>query len=570
MRGAVGYNAWFSNVGVEHICASEIEPYDGESFKLSMTLTLNKTNITRIFSKEWELLSARKFAVRVSVRMFIAIVFCGVQVRADWWVEYSVGAQKHGFPARSQSFATREKAVAAGQSSGVVWTLRGFDSPSPAELEANQMFQQAKDAFAKGFLENAARLYDAAADKYSLANDAQNSGIARGNAAIARENQRIANTAAFMKHKSAHEKALLQEAAIAKRDRNWDRVIELYRDLQSLEPAISSYRENEVIARSNKRMDQENQRRAAEQAVSDAVEILRSKAWKDARYAFNKKKDYPEALRLFFQAQALRNDPQLEGYILASMVQIPLEAAYTASGKKDDSKALSFFLQAQALRNDPNLEMNIKNLRDNGVVPMEPGLTPPVFPVGPSDKADALFKLRVEKAFSDQPSIGLQQLKEKSAFIFDAGRVTNPAALPEVNEPLGKFVEKAISLARAALVIPRAASERADAPPVIKENSRLRNYSEQQSNTVAAYERALKKQKELFQQGDKATPEDLNKNIADISKLGSDLAFTHAMEKAAGGSKGGGSEDTDLTIRPKSRRTSTSSIVVPTPNHAKP
>ena len=219
------------------------------------------------------------------------------------------------------------------------------------------------------------------------------------------------------------------------------------------------------------------------------------------------------------------------------MVRIPLEAAYTAGKKKDHPEAFRLFLQAQALRNDPNVEKNIKNLRDNGVVPMEPGLTRPIFPIGPSDKADALFKLRVEKAFSEQPAIGLQQLKEKSAFVFDAGRVMNPAALPEVNEPPGKFVEKAIALAKAALILPRSAIERPDAPSAVKDNPMLKKITEQQDAAVTRLDRALKVRRGIFLEGNKADAKEVKANVDEISRAANAAAFAAWKARNAAGSE---------------------------------
>jgi len=320
------------------------------------------------------------------------------------------------------------------------------------------------------------------------------------------------------------------------KQRNWEEAIYYNQLAAEKYPEFPGYLENVTKARDNQRRD--------------AIEIPRDHAWNAASAPFDKK-DYREALRLYLQAQALRNEPALERNIRNALVSIPRQAASAAFDKKDYPEAFRLRLQALALENSPdhNVEYSIQNLQveigrqfPNGVPPRHAGLTDRALPpVGPSAKADALFKLRVEKAFSDQSVSGLQSLKEKSGFVFDEGRVMNPAALPDVNAPPGQLLEEATALAKAALVLPRAASERADAPPAVTQNAKLKSLAARQAKAATAVEVALGVRNELFQQGTKAKPEAWEANNRALSKATYDAAITVPLEKAAGGS-----EDMDL------------------------
>ena len=310
--------------------------------------------------------------------------------------------------------------------------------------------------------------------------------------------------------------------------RDWESAISFYQQAADIYPEEPAYLDNVAKARGNQ--------------SRDAIEIPRSNALNAASAAWDKK-DFPEALRLYLQAQALRNEPALETNIRNLLVMLPSKAAFAAWDKKDFPEALRLYLQAQALENSTGLELNIRNAREeigrrfpNGVPPRYAGLTDRVLPVGPSDKVDALFKLRVEKAFSERRHfLGLEDMSDQSGFVFDQGRGSNPADLPYVLVPQGGLVE-AVAVAKAALVLPRTASERADAPPVLVWSRKLDKITAQQDEAVARVNYELSIRKMHFQQGAKANSADRKNNEAALTAATVTTALAQGLAEAAGGS----------------------------------
>jgi tetratricopeptide (TPR) repeat protein len=267
--------------------------------------------------------------------IFLAIIFCGMQARADWCVLITNpataralgGTQQCGYPDEPSA-----RAAVAGVSPSF---YRIYENVSPQEIdrrrrqsEAEALAKQGSDAWDKGNWDDAINFYQQAADKYP------------------EDDSYLENVAKARNNKSNDQaKALAKQGSDAWDNKNWDDAIKFYQqaadtDMDPHNKAV--YLDNVAKARNNKHIDEAN---ALNKAGNDAME----------------KKDWNAAVD-FFQ-KAMKEDPKWAGY------PENLGLALEHMGPENYAKAQEYFELASKLGlPDKEYQQHLSALDDNRLV----------------------------------------------------------------------------------------------------------------------------------------------------------------------------------------------------------
>lgn len=222
----------------------------------------------------------------------------------------------------------------------------------------------------------------------------------------------------------------------------------------------------------------------------------------------------------------------------------------------------------QDIENQPEATAVTSPFGGNSVPAGEAGLVARPAPIGAGVTPRALDQLRIVTATSTAAAdmqdaglaVGRVNTGATSGYQFDTEQGLPPVDLPAVEAPEGVPVDApAPEAAAVPLVLAPSPAQQPGAPAEIRASPRLQQAEQEQTRQFSALEKLYAERKELAQQGPAASAQDWTRVVNNISETQAQINFTEVTKRLAAGSAA-----MDLTIRPKSRRTS--DIVVPAPD----